>query len=297
MKAKIILILTIISSLSTIAQNKRTDPRYMLMNGFDFQMQNVDKLKYTGHFNVYIPISKSRNYGFNTGLLKLNNLNNDSIVRYQEDQILINPLDQLAVDSTYLKQYNKYKTQTSISTYSGYFQVLRKLVYNDFLSLSIHGHTELLISNFSTSKTIDSISSKKIKITSVDQIPKKDDLIPLLVKKDSKNYQTAAGNFGLGLTLDCYFKNNFSLFMQGTFGWSLEHPTKNSLVNGLGYEGYKKNWFYLVRSYFQYNTSKTSNAQIIVGVDYRGIIGQVPLNSVYLGLNLDFGKIADLITK
>jgi len=35
----------------------------------------------------------------------------------------------------------------------------------------------------------------------------------------------------------------------------------------------------------------------MIGVDFRGIVNQVPLNSIYLGLNLDIGKIADLITK
>jgi len=273
------------------------DPRYMFMNGFDFGLENIDKLKYVGHFNIYIPISKAKKWGINTGLLKLNNLNNDTIVRYNVDKTLNNPLDNLAVGSTYSLQYNKYTTRTSLSTYSAYFQVLKKILYNNNLALSYHFHTELLISKIRSTTTIDTIATRQITITNQSEIPSNQEITTFINPKTDRNYTTASGYFGVGLTLDYHFDNEFSLFTQGTFGWSLEHPSRNSPANDLGYDGYNKNYFYLVRSYFQYNTSQNNNTQLIVGVDFRGILNQVPLNSIYLGLNLDLDKIAGLITK
>jgi len=188
--------------------------------------------------------------GFNTGLLKLNNLNNDTIVRYNQDNVLNNPLDNLNVGSSYNKQYNKYTTQTSISTYSAYFQVLRRVIVTNDVSLSYHFHTELLLSKFKTITSVDTISTRQITINNINEIPSNEEIIPLIQRKESRNYTTAAGNFGLGLTLDYNFNNKFSLFTQGTFGWSLEHPSKNSTNEDLGYDGYHKNWFYFFEVIF-----------------------------------------------
>jgi len=60
MKTKFTLIILLIISFKTFCQN-RFEPRYMFMNGFDFQLENIDKLKYVGHFNIYIPITNNKN--------------------------------------------------------------------------------------------------------------------------------------------------------------------------------------------------------------------------------------------
>jgi hypothetical protein len=295
MKTSFLTLVFFLVTLPLLAQN-RTTPKYMFMNGFDFQLENIDKLKYVGHFNIYIPVSESKKWGFNVGLLKLNNLNNDSIARYQQDNVLSNPLDHLVVGSSYNQQYNKYTTKTSVSTYSAYFQVLRKIIFTSDVSLSVHGHAELLISKISSTTTIDTIATRNILIENASQIPLSSDITPYLIKYKSNNYSSAAGNFGLGVTLDYNFNNQFSLFAQGTAGWSLEHPS-NASTGNIGYDGYQKNWFYLFRTYFQYNTSATANTQLLIGTDFRGILGQVPFNSIYLGVNLDIENITNLITK
>ncbi len=205
------------------------DPRYMFMNGFDFGLENIDKLKYVGHFNIYIPVSPTKKWGINTGLLKLNNLNNDTIVRYNTDKVLNNPLDNLAVGSNYSKQYNKYTTRTSLSTYSAYFQVLKKILVNEnpsgstatSLALSYHFHTELLISKIRTTTSIDTVATKQVTIANQSDIPSNQETIPFIQPKIDRNYTSAAGYFGAGLTLDYHFDNKFSLFTQGTLGWSL----------------------------------------------------------------------------
>jgi hypothetical protein len=292
------ILVTLVLSMSGVMRAQHFEPKYMFMNGFDFGLQSVDKLKYVGHFNIYVPVSDSRKLGFNTGLLKLNNLTNDTVVNYNADNVLQGPLDNLQVGSTYTKQFNKYTTKTSLSTYSAYFQVLKRIKASPNYAISCHLHTELLLSKIRTVRTIDSITSTQVNIVSEEQIP--NETIQLIEKIQDRNYTSAGGYFGAGLTYDYNFKDSigndiFSLFMQGTVGYSLEHPSRNSPNNDLGYDGYNKEWFYLVRGYFQYKLSATGKSELLVGVDFRGLLGgQVPLNSIYAGLNIDLENIAKL---
>lgn len=84
------------------------------------------------------------------------------------------------------------------------------------------------------------------------------------------------------------------MFLQPTLGMALNtinrYPVKDPDGN-YTLQTYKKpQAFFLIRTYFQYNTSKAT--QIVIGTDIRGILpDQPPYVSAYAGINLGIDKI------
>lgn len=293
---------------STNVLSKNTNgemARYMLMSGFNFELNSIDKLKYVGHFNIYVPVKETTQWGINTGLLKVNYKNNDGDNSfYKTDYVKVNPLDEIGIGSSYYGQYNKYSTKIDITSYSAYFQVLRKLFKKNNTAISAHFHTELLSTTFTTTATITEIQKDEIKITNQEQL---DDyngsgisLLDYLEKEKVQKDNLLQGYFGIGPTLDLGLLDNCTLFFQGTAGVAIQHNSSHR-SNGLTRAGNlvespvisKPKTFYLVRCYFQYYTSKSS--QLVVGTDIRGLLpNQSPFYTIYAGVNLGIDKIADL---
>lgn len=287
-------------------------PRYMYLNGFNFDFNNSSKLSYVGHFNIYVPATKKADampetakraaskatkenkFGINVGLLKINYLTRDSLVVTQTDNVLDNPLDVLEVGDTYQKQFNRYATQTRVSTFSIYVQPLRKIGGKGAATFYVHGHLELLATKFETSTVIKNIQTQEITITTISDIPTNQELIPYLNRQNSTSVNLESGYFGAGMTFDFRFLDNCTLFLQGTAGATLNYaestPAKDRTGNYFIETSKKSSAFYLIRSYFQYDTSKAT--QIVIGTDIRGNFPkQSPYYSVYLGLNIGLDSI------
>ena len=292
-----------IDTLNVTAGNKvdRNQAKYTFLNGINFDFEGQDKTKYVGHFNIYVPATyvtaktKKNNWGINTGIMKISYSPKDSLVDVKTENVLINPLD--IIDGTgdkYNKQYNRYSTQTKVSSFSLYVQPMYRFKTLGTAQIYVHGHLELLMSKYVTNTKIKTIQSEEITIQDGDPIPNEADFIKLLPTKTSKNVDLNTGNFGGGLTFDFNFKDNCVLFFQATVGFSLNHaddvPTIDDDGNYTIDTSGKSLKFYLVRTYFQYFTSKAT--QLIIGTDIRGYFPkQTPYTSVYVGINLGLDKI------
>ncbi|WP_026705094.1 hypothetical protein [Flavobacterium soli] len=271
------------------------EDKFMYLNAADFDFSS-NKLGYVGHINFYSPPTKKYKFGFNTGILKINYSNNDSITRYRNENVLINPLDILQVGSSYSKQYNQYKTKISNTSYSIYSQLLFRLMCENKTRIFLHAHAELLISKLSIATSIATIQTETITINTSDEIPER--ASPFLVKEDVDNQNILSGYFGGGVTFDLLFAKKSSLFFQPTFGVTTNYPQVAS-VNDQERIYYRleedRNWngFYLIRSY--YRQFLADGSELILGADIRGMLPYYnPYYSLYIGLNISIEKITEL---
>jgi hypothetical protein len=327
MKATILMCIMLLTSGIFLGQNsltidnraERFQAKYTFLNGINFDFNGEDKSNYVGHCNIYvpavdavaavpavvagpgiaavpaIPAIEENNWAINTGLLKITYMPNDSLVETKTENVLIAPLD--IVDGTgdkYNKQYNRYSTQTIASSFSLYVQPMYRFKTIGTAQIYVHGHLELLISKYVTNTKIKTIQSEEVTLADGDPIPTENDLIRMLPSQASKTVNLNTGNLGLGLTFDFNFRDNCVLFFQATSGISLNHandfPTIDNEGNYTIATSGKSQKFYLVRTYFQYFTSKAS--QLVIGTDIRGYFPkQTPYTSVYIGVNLGLDKI------
>lgn len=321
MKSTILLYTTLFLSVIVSAQNpltkaNRAEPnqaKYTFLNGINFDFNGTDKTNYVGHFNIYVPAVDAvpavvaapgvaaapavdeNNWAINTGLLKITYMPNDSLVETKTENVLIKPLD--VIDGSgdkYNRKYNRYSTQTTASSFSLYVQPMYRFKKIGTAQIYFHGHLELLMSKYVTKTNIKTIQSEEVTIADGDAIPDENELIKFLPSQTSKTVNLNTGNFGLGFTFDFNFRDNCVLFFQATSGISLNHadnfPTIDNDGNYAIATSGKSQKFYLVRTYFQYFTSKAT--QLIIGTDIRGYYPkQTPYTSVYIGVNLGLDKI------
>lgn len=286
-------------AIAKIDNVQASEAKYTFFNGLNFDFTENDKTKYVGHFNVYVPANDHNEWGINTGILKISYKPNDSLVNTQIDKVLNNPLDIInGSGDTYKKLFNKYSSQTKVSTYSLYAQPMYRIIKDlGKAQIYFHAHLELLTSKYETNTKIETLQSEDVTILDGDPIPTNDELRPFLTKEMSKKTTLSTGNFGGGITIDFNFTDNCVLFMQPTVGISLNHannfPTIDNEGNFSITASNKSQGFYLVRTYFQYFISKAS--QIILGTDIRGYFPkQTPYTSIYVGLNLGLDKIFNM---
>ncbi|MFP9112430.1 hypothetical protein ACLI1A_00705 [Flavobacterium sp. RHBU_3] len=274
------------------------EARYTFLNGLNFDFTN-SKTNYVGHFNVYVPCNergtKVNPWGINAGILKVNYLTRDSIVNFNEQNVLINPLDNAAApNDSYTRQYNRYSTSTKVTSTSLYAQPMLRIWKKGAANLYVHAHFELLWSKFETGTKVNTIQSDTVTIDITHPAPSQEGLIRNLVRETHQTINITSPHFGIGGTLDFNFLDNCILFLQPTIGIAINNvnrfPTQDADGN-YSLQTYKKaQGFLLVRTYFQYATSKAT--QIIIGTDSRGLLpSQQPYLSAYVGLNLGIDQI------
>lgn len=275
-------------------ETKKTTNRFMYLNAIDFDFAD-SKAGYVGHLNFYSPCEDRWGFGWNAGILKINYSSKDSISETQQDNVLLSPLDNLTVGSSYAQQFNKYKHKTKNTGYSIYMQSLLKLTAKENKNMIFfHGHAELLISRLESTIEINAIAIDTVTIVTESDIP--ENYIEYLEKKQYASQSYLSGNFGVGLTFDLYFEDKASLFFQATAGYTTNYPHAAS-VNTRDIENIVNrvdNSFYLIRAYYRHEV--TQGTEIILSTDIRGLFPQYdPYYSVYLGLNLSIEKIAGLL--
>lgn len=274
------------------------EARYTFLNGVNFDFTE-SKTNYVGHFNVYVPYYKKDDYenklGVNAGILKVNYLTRDSIVNYATENVLINPLDTPNSDGeTYNRQYNRYTTSTKVTTMSFYAQPLYRICEVGAANFYVHLHFELLYSKFETGTRLKTIQTQEITIDADNPAPAPETLVALTERETRTTVNLESPHFGIGSTIDLNFKDDCILFFQPTIGIALNtidrHLYKDADGNYTLRTFDKPQAFLLIRSYFQYNTSKAT--QIILGTDIRGLMpNQPPYLSAYVGLNLGIDQI------
>jgi hypothetical protein len=270
------------------------ESRYTFLNGINFDFKGEDQTKYVGHFNIFVPAKDKNRLAINTGLLKITYMPKDSIITSQVDNILIQPLDVIdGVGDTYNRQYNRYSAHTTVSSFSLYVQPMY-LIFPDVgtANIYLHGHLELLMSKYTTITKIKTIQTEEVTVAEGDEIPS--GFIRLLAPQVSKTIDLNTGNFGIGTTVDFNFKDNCLLFLQGTVGFSLNHANNFPTIDNEGHYNIatsgRSEKFYLVRTYFQYFTSKAT--QLVIGTDIRGYFPkETPYTSIYAGINLGLAEI------
>jgi hypothetical protein len=274
------------------------EARYTFLNGVNFDFTE-NKTNYVGHFNVYVPAYRKNDsenrWGVNAGILKVNYLTRDSISTYETQNVLINPLDMPNSDGEkYNRQYNRYTSSTRVTTMSFYAQPMYKLKKIGAANFYAHLHFELLHSKFETGTKLKTIQNQEITIDATNPAPNATSLISLLEKETRNTVNLETPHFGLGATIDMNFLDDCILFFQPTFGVAFNtidrHIYKDADGNYTLKTFDKPQAFLLIRSYFQYNTSKAT--QIILGTDIRGLVpNQPPYLSAYVGLNIGIDKI------
>jgi hypothetical protein len=329
MKTKILVVVVVVAlmlSAVLFGQNKgfnHDEPRYTYLNGIKFDFDNDNKSSYVGHFNIFVPAVKAQaailavaaavgtpavaakpakaesNYAINTGIQKINYQSTTKFEKIQIDKVLEQPLDIIdGVGDSYSLQYNKYSTETKVTSYSFYAQPMFRFT-NDFIkntgnaSFYIHGHLELLASEFVTTNKIETIQNEKITITDNMPIPAQSEFIAYLPETSEKVSLNTA-YFGAGSTIDYNFADNNILFLQGTLGYAFNYteryPSKDIDGNYTIATTDKGRTFYLVRTYFQYVTSEAT--QLVIGTDIRGHLPkETPYFAVYVGLNIGLDKL------
>ena len=276
------------------------EARYTYLNGINFDFNN-DKTNYVGHFNVYVPAYYNEKnvltnrWGINVGILKVNYVTRDSLVNYSTDNVLIHPLDVVAANGdTYNQQFNKYTTQTKVTSYSIYAQPMFCYLRQGRANFYVHGHLELLANKFEIATKITTLQTLPVTIDGQHPLPNQNSLIKKLDFQNSQTINLESSYFGAGGTFDFNFIDNCILFMQGTVGVGINvadrFPTKDQDGNYTITAYSKAQGFFLFRSYFQYNTSKAT--QVVIGTDIRGNLpNQPPYYSVYAGINLGLDQI------
>ncbi len=286
------------ASKSTSKSLNNNNPKYLYLNGFNFDFNNSDKSRYVGHLNIYVPAKTS--WGYNTGILKLNYQSKDTVVSYQKDNVLKNPLQDIKTDSTYQKQYNRYSTYAKTSSFSAYFQLLYKIARFDdnFKGTTIyfHLHSDLSSTKYEINSRIKTLDTLNVKYKDASDFP--ENTIDLILPQRNFNINLLNGNFGLGATLDLKFLDNCSLFVQPTIGIAVRHKELTSeleqIKTPLPIVNNNVSTFFLFRSYFEYNVSQLS--QLVVGIDVRGKIpNQLVFYSIYAGVNIGIDELGKLL--
>lgn len=289
------------------------DIRYTYLNGINFDFTNNNKSSYVGHFNIFVPAIKMQKpvaattstpeikgkrdnkYAINIGILKVNYQSTTKFDTIQTDKVLENPLDIIdGPDDSYLLQYNKYSTQTKVTSYSFYAQPMVRIGDQGAATFYLHGHLELLASQFETTRKVETIQNKKITLEADTPVPQQSEFLPYLSNETTKNVNLESGYFGAGSTIDFNFADNSILFLQGTVGYALNYadryPSKDADGNYTIATTRGGRAFYLVRTYFQYVTSEST--QLVVGTDIRGHVPkESPYFAVYAGLNIGLDKL------
>ncbi|MFM2231180.1 MAG: hypothetical protein RL607_2438 [Bacteroidota bacterium] len=270
------------------------EARYTFLNAVNFDF-NDNKTNYVGHFNIYVPSIEKNRWGINVGILKVNYQTRDSIINYATQNVLQQPLDVPDADGeTYLQMYNRSATTTQVTATSFYAQLLWKTSKVGKATIYLHAHAELLYTQYRVNTYLKTLQQDTITIGTQNPAPDPTSLVKRLDTTTSKTVHLASPHFGVGSTIDFNFKDDCTLFLQPTVGVALNYvnrfPAQDADGNYTLQTYSKAQGFFMVRTYFQYNTS--SATQIILGTDIRGMLpDQQPYFAAYVGLNVGIDKL------
>lgn len=293
-----------------IQANDHDDNRIMFLNAYNFDFGGTTlRSNYVGHLNFFSPSLSSKEdsrwgWGFNTGIMKINYGQKDSITTsgsQQIESVLLSPFDTIKPGLKYLREINTYKTEKKNTVWSFYVQPTFELTKkNSQQHIYVHAHLELLATKWSATTTITNIKRD----TSI--LPQ--DFTPTVFKSNLSTTNTytihsLSGYFGLGFIFDLKPWNGGSFFFQPTVGYTSNKPTLSSVDINSGLPVYydKKDdkprmWrsFYLIRANYKHILSK--DATVIVGMDIRGLLPLYnPQYAAYIGLNIGLDSILGLI--
>ena len=301
------------------------DDRIMFLNAYNFDFGSTSlKSNYVGHINLFSPSinKKEKNtqkmkdsrwgWGFNTGILKINYQQKDSSNTFNsfKENVFISPFDVLKDSVRYLKQINNYKVEKSNTVWSFYVQPTFELTKaSSDQHIYLHGHAELLASQWHSKTSI--MNSKTDTATFIGPAPKDFVIRSNISSEVNSTVNTVAGYFGLGLTFDLKPWTKGSFFFQPTVGFTTNKPSPSSTdisnniqTGGTGLRTESKlgktwNPFYLVRAYYTHSIAEKATEKgttIVLGMDIRGFFPvYVPQYAAYIGLNVGFDSILDLI--
>lgn len=276
------------------------------LNAYNFDFNNSDNSGYLGHLSAFFPLTDtiSNRFYINTGLLKANYTSLQSMDHTTEqiDNVLVNPLNPVAVGTEYLKQYNIYKNSLKISSYSVYIQPMYRILPS-IKNLFVHLHIEFLVYDAEYTTNITTVKSESTTIT---QQELSTIYLPRLETSfsDKNNYYGIYTGAGLTGNFKVSTKDDFALdfVFQATAGWNnLQPGNGNSMLGGIdvdnenadliGNLGSKHKGFYWVNAHFD-NTFSGLNLQI--GSQIRGTFDNPALYVFYIGINSDLKKVAEL---
>lgn len=275
------------------------------LNAYNFDFNNSGNSGYFGHLSAFFPLIKDNDvYYINAGLLKANYTSLQSMDNSTEriDKVLVNPLNDVAVGVEYLKQYNVYKSNLKISSYSVYIQPMYRIIPT-IKNLFVHLHVEFLIYDAEYITNVTTIRSENKNVLA-DELA--DVFLPRLetAHSDKNNYYgiyTGAGitgNFKVSPNPDY----GLDFMFQATTGWNNLQPGNGSNMLGsinvdnnnadlIGNMGSQHKGFYWVNAYFN-NTFSGLNLQI--GTQIRGNFDNPALYVFYVGISSDLKKVASL---
>ena len=276
---------------------KTTEDRVMFLNGANFDFSGKLAANYVGHFNILAPdIDKSERWGFNTGIMRLNYFNVDTLrERTTIENVLLDPLyPELKTGDRYLRQLSKYSTVVKNSVWCFYVQPMYRLTEKSGRSaIYAHAHAELLAKKFSAVTKIKMMKQDTLTVGTDENLVARADV------GEEYTYSSTSldGYFGLGLTFDLVSGEKSSFFFQPTFGVTTDNPIE---VNGavLATRSYSRaddpmRGFYLVRAYYTHVVS--DNATLNIGTDIRGILPKFdPLYAAYIGVNVNMEGVLNL---
>lgn len=282
----------------SLEKNEEYEFIYTNAINFDFGNSTKESLGYFGHINYFFNIKKkgildkSQHY-INTGIIKSNyyasEVNDGSFKQF--DNVLETPFSSNESGEKYIKEYNQYDYSVKLSTYSVYLQYLWKFIDN-YNSLYIHAHGEMLISNIKTSVQIKNLD--KVEST----IPQNPIKLSYLDRDISYTKQNIGAYFGIGATAKFNFDGVTKLryFFQCTTGISntqlnpkLYPQDQNQPPSYVEKNGVAP--FFLIHSYFE---NRINGLNLILGGQMRGNFSNAPLYMFYLGVNTNLDKLEAL---
>jgi hypothetical protein len=282
-------------------QGKAQDSmKLMLLNAYQFDFGNTHPQgHYTGHLNLFMPRISGR-FGLNTGILRINYSQNDSLLEQfvQVDRILDDPLVKPAEGVLYWSQLNQYRTEKRNEVWSFYNQPLYRLTpQQGMFRLWVHAHLELLASTFTQRNTVTLLNEKQDTIRDGEPV---EEYLIMMEKEQRKTIQALHGYFGAGVTLWLEPSSASSFFFQASGGRTSNRPSPSSVdINtSVPFPGYVRSWnnFYLVRA--AYSQQLNEGARIVVGTEIRGLFPlYAPLYAAYAGLDISLSSLASLLNR
>lgn len=301
------------------------------LNAANFDFSGKLSTSYLGHFGIWSPKAFGKNFGFLTGIEKINYANgilgNDTaqteyfyqnVVRPSDYVYSVNAPPYIRDGSVYHHQFNQFTFKSSNTAWSYYMEPvwkiknLKRIPSDHNVGIYLHLHGELFMNIWSRTQSSVTLADTQLVYTRggpndvfANPIVK----VPYAAQVVG-NKTIFSGYFGAG---PIFYLNPFRLkndsssrfFFQTTIGFAVNAPNFPALTNqsyplypngtyilGTTYAHLKA--FYLVKAHFIHNLS--SNSQIVIGFMVRDLLpSENPMYAAFIGLNVNLGAIAKLI--
>jgi hypothetical protein len=275
-------------------KTEKIENSLLFLNAYNFDFLDTKlNSNYVGHLNLFSPNLGESRWGINTGILKIdffdntynsNNIRNNEYFRI--DNVKVNPLDIVKDSTKYLRQFNKYKMESRISSWSMYAQPLYEVLNFKKQHIYLNGHIEFLAENYSITTRINTQQQDTALVVNSQPIVLRSNL----ADSSTYNYSTLSFCFGLGATFDLNLTETCKFF--GQYNLGIYSNEQQYLINEKNYFN-SINSFYLIRVYFKQQINDKSS--LVVGTDFRG---NAPFTNVkyaaYAGLNIGLDSFVGL---